>query len=215
MEGSVPSKEERKHRMEKPATADHPIHELIQRRWSPRTFSDRSVDNKTILSLLEAARWAPSSYNEQPWYFIVAVRDNENEYNRLLECLVPGNQGWAKQAPVLMLSAVSLNFQKNEKPNRHAFHDLGLAVAGLSFQATAEGLFLHQMAGIDVQKARETFNIPEGYEAVTGIALGYPANPEDLPEEIREQERAPRARKALGEFVFSGSWGNRADRIGV
>ncbi|MFQ5695829.1 MAG: nitroreductase family protein, partial [Terriglobia bacterium] len=157
-------------------------------------------------SVLEAARWAPSSYNEQPWAFIVATKDNKEEYEPLLGCLVPGNQSWAKQAPVLMLSVASLKFKRNGKPNRHAFHDVGLAVANLVTQATALGLFVHQMAGIEPEKARATYEIPDGWEAVTGIALGYLGEAATLPEKMASAERAPRTRKPLAEFVFSGRW---------
>ena len=199
--------------MEKPAETQYPIHELLRRRWSPRAFSDRRVDPAIMRSLLEAARWAPSSYNEQPWSFIVATKDDPVEFGRLLSCLVEGNIQWAQHAPVLMVSVARLSFEDDGKPNRHAFHDVGLAVANLIVQATALGLVVHQMAGILPDKIRKLYGIPEGYEAVAGIALGYPGDPQSLPEGLRKRELAPRERKPLTEFVFSGSWGQTSPLV--
>jgi len=199
--------------MVKPADTQYPIHELLRRRWSPRAFSDRRVDPAIMRSLLEAARWAPSSYNEQPWSFIVATKDDPVEFGRLLSCLVEGNIQWTQHAPVLMASVARLSFEDDGKPNRHAFHDVGLAVANLIVQATALGLVVHQMAGIFPDKIRELYGIPEGYEAVAGIALGYPGDPQSLPEGLRKRELAPRERKPLTEFVFSGSWGQTSPLV--
>jgi len=199
--------------MEKSAETQYPIHDLLRRRWSPRAFSDRRVDPAIMRSLLEAARWAPSSYNEQPWSFIVATKDDPVEFGRLLSCLVEGNIQWAQHAPVLMVSVARLSFEDDGKPNRHAFHDVGLAVANLIVQATALGLVVHQMAGILPDKIRKLYGIPEGYEAVAGIALGYPGDPQSLPEGLRKRELAPRERKPLTEFVFSGSWGQTSPLV--
>src|SRR5580704_12118986 len=124
-----------------------------------------------------AARWAPSSYNEQPWRYVVATRDDHAQFERLLSYLVEGNQAWAKHVPVLALGIVSLKFAKNGKDNRAAVHDLGLAAGNLVVEATAHGLRVHQMIGILPDKAREVFGIPEGYEAWTGIAIGYEVIP--------------------------------------
>src|SRR6185503_10242296 len=126
--------------MEKPADTQHPIYDLLKRRWSPRAFSDQPVEAEKLHMLFEAARWAPSSNNEQPWRFIVATKDHETEWNRLLACLVEGNRKWAYRAPALILSVASLNFQEDSTPNRHAFHDTGMAVENLVLQATARGL---------------------------------------------------------------------------
>ena len=138
--------------MEKPAPTDHPIEEILRRRWSPRAFSDRIVEPEKLQSLWEAARWAASSFNEQPWYFIVATKQKLEEHARLLSCLVEKNQQWARLAPVLMVSIAKLNFEKTGKPNRHAFHDVGLAMGNMLVQATALGLFVHQMAGFSPEK---------------------------------------------------------------
>jgi len=200
--------------MEKPANAQYPIHDLLKRRWSPRAFSSQMVEPEKLRSLLEAARWAPSSYNEQPWSFFIATREDEAEYHRLLNCLVPGNLAWAQQAPVLMLSVAKLNFNHNGKPNRHAWHDVGQAVADLTLQTTALGLVMHQMAGFDPQRAREQFHIPEDHEPVAMIAIGYSASPDNLPEPLREKELQPRQRKALESFVFTGEWGKTALLVG-
>ena len=193
--------------MEKLAVTHYPIHELLRRRWSPRAFSSRPVKPDTLRSLLEAARWAPSSYNEQPWSFIVATKEDEAEYARLLSCLVEGNIQWAQHAPVLMVSVAKLHFDENGERNRHALHDVGQAVANLIVQATALGLVVHQMAGILPEKVRALYGVPEQYEPVAGIALGYPGDPQSLTEGLRQRELAPRERKPLTEFVFSGRWG--------
>jgi nitroreductase len=190
----------------KQAETQYPIHELLRQRWSPLAFSERKVEPEKLLSVLEAARWAASSYNEQPWSFIVATRDNQGEFERLLGCLVESNQEWAQKAPVLMLSVAKLYFERNGNENRHAFHDVGAAVAELAIQATALGLFIHQMAGFDVPKAKEVYGISEGYEPVAAIALGYVGNSESLSERLLQRELAQRTRKPLEAFVFSGSW---------
>ncbi|HEV8132361.1 MAG TPA: nitroreductase family protein [Acidobacteriota bacterium] len=193
--------------MDKPAKADYPIHDLLKVRWSPRAFSDRTVEPDKLCTLLEAVRWAPSSFNEQPWSFIIATKEDKPEFDRLLSCLVEGNIAWAQHAPVLMLSVAKLFFEKNGKENRHAFHDVGLAVENLVIQATALGLTVHQMAGFHVEKARELFGIPERYEPVAAMAIGYPGDPESLPPQLRERESGPRTRKSLQEFAFTGRWG--------
>ena len=192
--------------MSKQARTDHPIHDLLAKRWSPLAFAERPVPVDVLRRLLEATRWAPSSYNEQPWAFIVGTKDNPDEFEKLLHCLVPGNQTWAQAAPVLMLTVAHQQFKKNQKPNRHAFHDVGLAMGNLCVQATAEGLYVHQMAGIDPDKARADYSIPEDWEAVAGAAIGYHGDPGRLPEHLQAREKAERTRKPLGEFVFAGSW---------
>lgn len=197
----------------KQAAPDHPIHELIARRWSPYALADRPVSEEDLRSLFEAARWAASSYNEQPWSYIVATRSDPAEFARLLSCLVAGNQPWAKNAPVLALGCTSLHFVRNNKPNAAAIHDLGLASATLTFEATARGLFIHQMIGILPDTARQVYGIPEGVQPLTGLAIGYAADPEILPEEYRQRDLAPRQRKPLAEFVFGGRWGTASKLV--
>jgi nitroreductase len=187
-----------------------PIHELIRRRWSSRAFSEQPIENDTLLSVLEAARWAPSSRNEQPWAFLVATKDNSELYEALAGVLMDSNRAWAANAPVLILTMGHTRLEKDGQPNRHALHDLGQATANLILQATSLGLATHQMGGFHANAARERFAIPEGWEPVSVIALGYPGNAELLPEPLRERETAQRRRKPLKEFVFSGSWGHPA-----
>ncbi len=196
--------------MDKPAQTDYPIEEILKRRWSPRAFSDRIVEPEKLRSLWEAARWAPSSFNEQPWHFIVATRDKPAEHEKLLSCLVEKNQQWARNAPVLMISLTELNFAKTGKPNRHAFHDVGLAMGNLLVEATALDLFVHQMAGFSPEKVKELFTVPEGFEPVAAIAIGYGADPSTAPEAFRQQETAPRSRKSINSFVFEGKWGEKS-----
>ncbi len=194
--------------MDKPADTQFHIHGLLSRRWSPRAFADRLVEREKIQSVLESARWASSCFNEQPWVFIVATTDHPAEHQKLLSCLVEGNQIWAKRAPLLLLTVAKIYFEHTGQTNRHAYHDVGLAVGNLVVQATAMDLAVHQMAGILPDKIRECYAVPTGYEAVTGIAMGYQGDSSILPDPLHEKELAPRSRKALREFVFSGSWGH-------
>jgi nitroreductase len=200
-------------RTDRTARTDHPVHELVARRWSPHAFADREVSKKDLLSLFEAARWAPSSYNEQPWSFLLATRDDEEEYARILSCLVEPNQVWARTAPVLVLTVASLTFRKNGKPNRVALHDLGLAAATLTLEASSRGIHVHQMAGILPDRARELFSVPDGFEVETGIAIGYPEEPGKGPEELRPRDTAARDRKKLAELVFRGKWGETSPAV--
>ena len=190
----------------KTAETQYPVEDLLRERWSPVSFSEQPVETEKLRTVLEAARWAASSYNEQPWSFIIATKDNPAEFQRLLGCLAEGNQEWAKNAPVLMLTVAKLYFEKNHVENRHAFHDVGAAAATLAIQAIALGLFIHQMAGFDVAKAKQVYGIPEGYEPVAAIALGYLGDPQTLTERLQQRELAIRTRKPLETFVFSGSW---------
>jgi nitroreductase len=192
--------------MEKVADVAYAIHNLFKHRWSPRAFSERRVEPGTLRSLLEAARWAASCANEQPWNFIVATKDEPQEFEQMLSCLVEGNIGWAKNAPVLMISVARLNFEKSGAPIRTAYYDVGQSVANMALEAVAEGLQIHQMAGIVVDKVREVYGIPEGFDPVTGIAVGYPGDPNTLSEKRRESELGPSKRKASSSFVFEGRW---------
>jgi nitroreductase len=192
--------------LDKLAKSSFPIHELIAARWSPRAFAPRAVEPEVLGSLLEAARWAPSCFNEQPWSFLVAPAADADSFERLAACLSEGN-AWAKRAPVLMLSVAKLAFDRNGKPNRHAYHDVGLAVENLVLQAQALGLSVHQMAGFDVERARANLGIPAGHDPVAMIAVGYRGSADDLPDALRERELAPRSRKALAAFAFGARWG--------
>jgi len=194
--------------MSNPADTGHPVEDLIRRRWSPVGFAGRPVEPWKIRSVLEAARWAASSYNEQPWKFLLATRDEPEAFRRFVDCLVEGNVPWASRAPVLMLSVAGLQFARNAKPNRHALHDVGLAVGNLSLQATALDLYVHQMAGFSVDKARRNFNIPDDHEPAAMIAVGYLDDPQSVPEPLAQRDAAPRSRKPLSEFVFAARWGD-------
>ena len=199
--------------MDHAAPVDYPIHSVLKHRWSPRAFADRDVEPEKLQSLFEAARWAASSFNAQPWHFVIAIRKDPEAFARVLSCFVEFNQGWAKGAPVVGISVAKLNFDDGNA-NRHAYHDVGQAAANLAIEAAAEGLQLHQMAGIIVDKSREVLSIPAGYDPVAGFALGYPGDPQTLPDKLRERESAPRQRKELSSFVHEGSWNEKALFLG-
>jgi nitroreductase len=196
--------------MHKRAPTDFPVHDLIAERWSPRAFSDKPVAPDVLQSLFEAARWAPSSSNEQPWAYIVATKDDAENFSKLVSVLVPANVTWAQHAPVLALAVAELAFAKSGTPNRNAQHDVGAATAWLTVEATSRGLFVHQMAGYDHDKARQVFRIPAGWEPIAAIAIGYPVDPDSLPQPLRDRELAARTRKPISAFVMSGSWGKKA-----
>jgi nitroreductase len=198
--------------MSKITKPDHPVHNLIAQRWSPYYFAPRSVERDKLLSCLEAARWAASSYNEQPWSFIIAHREDEAGFAKMVGCLMEANQAWAQHVGVLMITTVSRTFTKNGKPNRVAEHDLGLAMGNFCLQATEMGLHVHQMAGLDIEKTRETYAVPEGHDPVTAVAIGYAADPGDAPKDhpLAQRDTGERSRKPLSAFVFTGKFGNAA-----
>ncbi len=178
------------------------IHDLILRRWSPRSFADKEISAKELKALFEAARWAASSSNEQPWRFLVGRRGDDT-YQKILNALVEFNQTWAKSAPVLVLSVAKKTFSSKNAPNRHNLHDTGAATANLALQATADGLHTHSMAGFDAEQIRASFAIPSDYEIGAVTAIGYFGDPGSLPEHLHKMEVSPRQRKPLEEFVFS------------
>ena len=188
----------------KKANLDHPVHEIIARRWSPYNYAEKLIGKEDLRSILEAARWAASAFNEQPWRYIVASKDNPEAFQKLLSCLVEPNQAWAKNASVLGLGIVSRTYSRNGKPNGTALHDLGLASAQLTMEASARGIMVHQMAGILPDRARDLYHIPEGFDAVTGLALGYPESGEG---EMADRDATPRQRLPQSEFVFGETFG--------
>lgn len=192
----------------KEAETVYPVHKIIQQRWSPRAFSDEPVEEDLLLRIFDAARWAPSSYNEQPWRFIVATKEDPDKYEQLAKVLNEFNKKWATTAPVLILTIVKENFERTGKPNRVAEHDLGAAMSYLTFEATANDLFVHQMAGIQPEKANEVYDIPDGFRPLTMAALGYLGETERLPENLARKERGERTRKPLQDLVFNGEWNN-------
>ena len=196
--------------MNKLAPVVHPVHELIAQRWSPRAFAAEPIEPAVLRSLLEAARWAPSCFNEQPWSFVVARRDDEEGFARLLGCLAEKNQLWARNAGALVLAVARPHFARNEKPNRHAWHDVGLAVASLTVQATALGLAVHQMAGVRADDAARILGVPDDHDVVTAIAVGRPGGLDDLDPSFHESELAARERRPQDEQVFEGAWGQSA-----
>ena len=197
--------------LSKPAVTSVPVLDVIRDRWSPRAYDSRPVEREKLLSVLEAARWAASSRNAQPWRFIVATRDNEAEFQKLLSVIKEGNQEWAQHAPVLLLAVAEVTMD-NGNTNRHALHDTGMALAQLTLQARAHDLGVRMMGGFYPEKAVEVFNIPEAFQPITAVALGYFGDPDNLPENRRAQELViERVRKPLNELIFSGDWEQSAD----
>ncbi len=192
---------------------DYPVNHLITDRWSPYSFANRPVSDEDLKSLFEAARWAASSFNEQPWSYIVAKKEDTAEFARLVSCLVDVNRVWAKEASALVIGLTRLNFSRNDQPNRVANHDLGLATANLVVEATTRGLSVHQMAGIQPDIVRELYSVPEDFAPLTAIAIGYAGDPGDLPESLRARDAARRLRRPIAEFVFRGKWGVKSDLV--
>jgi len=189
------------------AHTDYPISELITRRWSARAFSTKPVEKSKLLSVLEAARWAPSSRNEQPWRYIVFTNDNP-EMLRKAQSVLKEINDYAKRAPILMCAITRKTYSEDGKPNRLHFHDLGAANENMFLESFNQGLIMHEMGGFDVQKAREVFNIPESYEVGIMIAIGYQDTHDVLPSRFREKAFSPRIRKPLSEIVFIEEIGN-------
>ena len=195
--------------MEKIAPTQYPIHSLIARRWSARAFDpNRPISAETLGTLFEAARWAPSNANEQPWRFIVGVNFDEC-HRQILSILSQGNRQFCGNAPVLLIAVAKLNFTTgDQKPNAHALHDLGMALENMFLQAVDLGLYAHFLAAFSPEKATQVFQIPEGFQPITAGALAYPGELSALPEDLREKELVHKPRKPFGEFVFTGAWGN-------
>jgi nitroreductase len=185
------------------------IHDLIATRWSPRAFAaDKTVSHEDVLALLEAARWAPSCFNDQPWRFIVCNKAaDESAWQNALNVIVEKNQLWAKNAPVLILSVAMANFNHNGSPNRLAPYDVGAASLSLCLQANALGMISHQMGGFDAVKARQVFNLPDDCTPMAMLAIGYQAEDTTLAEDFRSAELAERSRADLEQRFYSGTWG--------
>lgn len=193
----------------KPASTDHPVHELVRERWSPRAFDPaRPIAEPELRSLFEAARWAPSAFNEQPWSFLVASRAETDGFETTLGTLFEGNRVWAASAVALGVLVVRERHRRNDQPNRHAWYDAGQAMAWLSVEAEARGIRVHQAAGFDAARVRELYGVPEGFTPVVAFALGYQRAAAALPAELAAREVAPRVRRPQAEFVFSGRWGD-------
>lgn len=189
------------------ANTDHPVSEIIAKRWSARAFSTRPVEFSKLLSIFEAARWAPSSRNEQPWRYIVFTSDNPEMIKKAQSVLKEIND-YAKRAPILICAITKKTYSENGNPNRLHFHDLGAANENMFLEAFNQGLIMHEMGGFDVQKAREIFKVPEDYEVGIMIAIGYQDTYHVLPERVRYKAFTPRVRKPLSEIVFIEEMGN-------
>jgi nitroreductase len=183
--------------------SDYPLHPLIAMRWSPRSFAPTPLSEKTFLTLLEAARFAASMNNFQPWRFIYATRDQPDRFCNLVECLKPGNRVWAGSAPLLMLTLIKVNLDNTDKPNLWAKYDLGLAMGNLTAQASSMDLYVHNMAGFDADSAKKIFSIPDEFQPVTMVAIGYLGDPGALPEPLNARELAPQKRKPLSELILN------------
>jgi nitroreductase len=188
------------------APVEHPIHALLTERHSPYAFDpDRAVSEQDLTSLFEAARWTMSSYNAQPWRYVVGVKErSQSTWEQIFDVLVEGNQPWAANAPVLALGLIEKNFEYNDKPNKAAAHDLGAASAMLTVEATARGLVVHQMIGIESDLAHERFGLKEGQEALTALAIGYEGEAGVIPEQYAERDLGKRERKPLADIILAG-----------
>lgn len=195
---------------------DRDVIDSIGGRYSPYRFEDRVVEDDKIVRCLEAARWASSSFNDQPWSWIVARRQDTDAFATMVGCLMDANQGWASKASVLMISVIRTTFRYNGQPNRVALHDLGQAAAHLSLQAAELGLQVHQMAGVNLGVARQKYSIPDGHQPETALAIGYPDRSDPTDEQgqkMRSREQGARKRLTLAEQVFAGQWGKSADFV--
>lgn len=199
--------------MSKPAKTRYPIDELLAQRWTVRAFSDRPIEADKIRCLFEAARWAPSSFNEQPWRFIVATRNRAREFDTMTSCLMDKNQRWVRNSgvPLLMIVLSKKTFAHNGKQNRVHLHDIGLAMGNLSIQATAMGLSVCQMQGILLDRVMHIYGVPVDFEPTVGCAVGYPGELRRLPPEFHERELRQRTRADFTDFVFEGTFGKPAD----
>jgi nitroreductase len=185
-----------------------PIHELIAQRWSARAIDpERRVARDHLVVILEAARWAPSCFGDEPWRFLAWDRfEDPQGWQRACECLSPGNRYWAQNAPVLLASLAACRFS-NGKPNRWGQYDTGAAAENACLQGSALGLVVHQMGGFSRGKLRETFAVPAEFTPMAMIAIGHPGDPSGLSEQHQAAEAAPRRRRPLGELFFGGEWG--------
>ena len=182
------------------------INSLIKKRFSPLAFSSKQIEDEKMELLFEAARWASSSYNEQPWRFIYAKREDELEFNNVLNCIIEFNQEWAKNAGALILVSTKTTFTMNNSDNRHAFYDAGAAVTNLCLQASDLDLYVRQMAGFNAEKAQADLNVPEEFECAVMLAVGYLGDNKDLSEELLSRAEAPRVRKSLDEIRNRNNW---------
>ncbi len=195
--------------MKKKANTKVPLHPHLQERWSPRAFSSKTIDDDTLTSLFEAARWAPSSRNLQPWRFIVESQSDPQGFQKLADCVMESNRDWSQHAFALAVIVSERQAPDSDTPNGTADYDAGQAVAALSIQAMEKDIFIHQMGGVYRDKISEAYDLPQGYAPIAVLAIGYQGALEDLPEALQEREKAERSRKDLSEIVFKGSWAEK------
>lgn len=194
--------------MDKKALTGAPVIPIIEQRWSPRAFGPDLPSKEELASIFEAARWAPSCFNGQPWRFIVTVRNDPGAFSRALSCLREQNALWVQNAPVLAFLVAGKNFERNGKPNRWCDLDCGLAMGQMILQAESMGWSSHVMAGFYPDRVRETFEVPAGFDPLAAFVIGKAGDPETLPDDLKEREKAPRERKPLKDTVFNAEWGN-------
>jgi nitroreductase len=193
--------------MGNPAKTDFEIHPLLKSRYSPRAFFDKPIIPAVLRRIFEAARWSPSRSNEQEWYFIVGIKNQGPDFERIRSVLTQKNQAWTVSASILVLLCGRETSAGGVKPNKWYAYDCGQSAAHLTFQAAAEGVSVHQMAGFDGQKAIAEFSIPDGFIPLTAIAMGYAGDPSLLPPDLANREKVERTRRKQKEFVFGGTWG--------
>jgi nitroreductase len=194
-----------KHKMDKSAVTQYPVLEVIRKRWSVRAFDEKPIAEETLHQFFEAASWAPSSMNEQPWLYYYAHKANTEKFSQMINCLMPANQTWAKDAAVIILAAVRTKFENGHQVgqiNKYAYYDIGAANTNLMLDAAQNNVFGHTMGGFHHDLARALFHLPEDIEPVVFMALGYPGDPESLPENLRHREGATRSRKPVSGFIF-------------
>jgi nitroreductase len=191
--------------MVKQANTKHKILDVVGNRWSPRAFSSENISEEDLETILEAASWAPSAMNEQPWKYIYAHRGTPG-FAKMVQCLLPGNQLWAKEAAVLIISVGLKRYEKTGLPNIHYLHDSGLANSNLVTQAFSQGIYSHLMGGFDKEKTINEYNLKESEDPICFIALGYLGNSENLPEPFKSRENGPRTRKSLDLIIKDGSY---------
>jgi hypothetical protein len=193
--------------IEKNTPTQFDINNLVENRWSPRTFASTPISETQVKTLLEAGRWAPSSSNMQPWRIIWGIKGTQM-YDRIFNCLDDFNRGWAGNAQVLWINAFKKKINDSDKENFHALHDLGLFMGNVCSQAQHMGLAVHQMAGVQHKKAHQEFRFTDDYHVATAVAFGYyGGDVSDLPEDLRKEEtKKERERKTQDEFAFNGNF---------
>lgn len=199
--------------MTKSAQPTYLILDVLARRWSIRAFADRAIEPEKLRRLFEAARWAPSSFNEQPWRFIIAIKEQPKEFDKMVSCLMDKNQRWVRGGgvPFLMITLSKKTFTYNGRPNRVHIHDIGLAMGNFVAQATAMDLFVCQLQGIHLDRVKDLYHVPDDFEPVAGCAVGYAGEWSRLPEEFHERELQPRTRADFKDFVFEGEFGTPSE----